>query len=67
MEKKLWYALMKDMDDSDWGTGTYDRDEAIRRMKDSNGFYTLIAVIDEGDGNPGSAVCVAEITVDEVS
>lgn len=30
---KLWYAIMKDSDDFDWGTGTYDKDEAIRRVK----------------------------------
>ena len=62
MEKKLWYALMINNEDTDWGTGTYDRDEAIQRMKDSDGRFTLIAVIDES----GSGVCVDEIHIEDV-
>jgi hypothetical protein len=45
-DKKYWYALQKREDDNDWGTGTYDKDEAIRIAKEDNFFR--IAVIDEG-------------------
>lgn len=27
---KLWYALQRDSED-DWGTGTFDKDEAIKK------------------------------------
>lgn len=54
-EEKLWYALQRDCED-DWGTGTYDRDEAIRKLRESNGYYTLIAVIDHD-------LCMEEITL----
>ena len=42
----LWYALQTDPDDNDWGTGTYDKEEAIRTAKERN--YYRIAVIAEG-------------------
>lgn len=54
-QKNLWYAIQRDRED-DWGTGTYDRDEAIRRLKESDGYYTLIAVIDKD-------LCIGEITM----
>ncbi len=57
-EKNLWYALQRDCED-DWGTGTFNREEAIRRLKESDGYYQLIAVIDND-------VCVEEITRAEV-
>ena len=57
---KIWYAILKDSDDFDWGTGTYDKDEAISRVKSMLGEYpdAYIAVIQEGT-NP---VCIDEIT-----
>lgn len=57
---KLWYALMMDNDDTDWGTGTFDREEALARLKAwREGPYpeAYIAVIDDGD----TPVCVDEI------
>lgn len=54
-EEKLWYALQRDRED-DWGIGTYDRDEAIRKLRESDGYYTLIAVIER-------ELCVDEITL----
>lgn len=55
----LWYALMTGPDDDDWGTGTYDREEAIARLHDMRGDYpdAYIAVIQEGE-NP---TCIDEI------
>lgn len=57
---KLWYALMTDNDDSDWGTGTFNRDEAVAKCKAwRESIYpdAYIAVIDDGD----TPVCVEEI------
>ncbi len=45
--KKYWYAALVDEEDNDWGTGSYDLDEAkSMAQKYENG---QIAVIDEGD------------------
>ena len=55
-EKKYWYAVMQDREDDDWGTGSYDLEEA-KRMALAYGSESYIAVIDEG-GNP---VCIEEI------
>ena len=56
MEKKLWYAVMRDREDNDWGTGSYNLEEAREMVKRYPEGY--IAVIDEGDGDP---ICVDEI------
>lgn len=60
-QKHIWYAIMMDNDDTDWGTGTYDRDEAISRVEalKQDGYpEAYIAVIDISTDNP---VCVEEI------
>lgn len=50
--ERLWYAVQRDAED-DWGTGSFNKDEAIRMlMADEDN--SLIAVI-END------VCVEEI------
>lgn len=41
-----WYALLSDSEDTDCGTGTFDKDEAIRRMLDSEGYIKKIAIMD---------------------
>lgn len=62
MEKKNWYALLWDSEDTDWGTGTFDWDEAVKRAKSAG--YERIAEIDGGydaDGNETTdPICVAE-------
>ena len=55
MEKKYWYAVMQDSEDTDWGYGSHNLDEAQEMVKKFPEGY--IAVIDE-DGDP---VCVDEI------
>lgn len=59
MENKIWYAIMMDNDDQDWGTGTFDKAEAIQRVKDLRSDYpdAYIAVIDDGH----DPVCIEEI------
>lgn len=54
---EIWYAVMQDMDDNDWGTGSFDLDDAKRMAREyraagHSGAY--IAVI-END------VCIDEI------
>jgi hypothetical protein len=52
---------MQDRDDTDWGTGTYDKQEAIEMVKSwrQDGYNdSYIAVIDESGREP---MCVEEI------
>lgn len=51
-----WYAVMKDADDTDWGYGSYDLDEA-KEMARNCGDEAYIAVIREGD----DPVCIEEL------
>lgn len=55
MEKTFWYAVMQDDEDLDWGTGSFDLDEAKEILKDYPDGY--IAVIEEGP----DPICVDEI------
>lgn len=59
MKNKYWYAVMTDRDDTDWGTGSFDRAEAERMVIDNLDVYPdgYLAMID-GD------FCVMEITPD---
>jgi len=54
---KTWYAVMKDREDSDWGTGSHDLEEA-KRMCRELGSDAYIAVID-------GTICIEEITQDQ--
>ena len=56
---KIWYAIMKDNDDQDWGTGTLDKAEAIKQVKELREDYpdAYIAVISDN----GDPVCIDEI------
>ena len=62
MEAKLWYAVMRDLEDSDWGTGSYDLDEArakVNELREDGYTDAYIAVIDMH--NEADPVCVEEI------
>ena len=61
-ENKKWYAVQESRED-DWGTGSYDYEEAVQMLKEQG--YGLIAVIDEGN-DPSEALCVEEIEYEEV-
>lgn len=68
MTNKYWYAILMDKEDADWGTGSFDRDEAKQMLAQyPDG---LIAVIDGGyneDGEPTSdPICIEEITYEEI-
>ena len=64
---KYWYAVMMDREDNDWGTGSFDLDEA-KAMATRMGGESYIAVIDGGYDEDGNAttdpICVDEIEVD---
>ena len=51
MEQKLWYACLTDTDDNDWGTGSYDLEEAKKWCMERTDIYpdAYIAVISDGD------------------
>lgn len=51
---KKWYAVEKNADDFDWGTGSYDYDESVDMAKEY-GEEARIAVIVEGGPDP---ICV---------
>lgn len=55
----IWYAVLKDSDDDDWGTGSFEKSEAIKMMMDYED--GMIAVID-CHGN----VCIEEIRRDNI-
>ena len=58
--RKLWYAIMMDDDDTDWGTGCDNLEDAIARVKDLRADTypdAYIAVIDD----TGDPVCIDEI------
>lgn len=55
MNKRYWYAVQKDENDSDWGTGSYNYDEAVTMAKQEG--CSIIAVIEEGN----DPICVEVI------
>lgn len=61
---KYWYAVMMDREDNDWGTGSFDLEQA-KDMAKKYGVDAYIAVIDGGydeDGNETTdPICVDEI------
>lgn len=63
---KYWYAVMMDREDNDWGTGSFDLDEAMTMVKKYPDGY--IAVIDANYDDDGVAhsdgVCIDEIIPD---
>ncbi|MBR0341548.1 MAG: hypothetical protein IJH64_04785 [Oscillospiraceae bacterium] len=54
---KTWYAAMRDHDDNDWGTGSYNLDDA-KEMARNMGEDAYIAVIDMSGNEP---MCIDEI------
>ena len=54
----MWYAIQKNREDNDWGTGSHDYNEAVQMAKEQG--CAMIAVIEEGD----DPICVDEIEVE---
>lgn len=61
--RKLWYAVMSDREDNDWGTGSFDLDEAMEMLKEYPEGY--IAVIDANYDENGNATTDGEC-IDEI-
>lgn len=59
MTNKYWYAIKIDAEDNDWGTGSYEYDEAVEMAKRENAYS--IAVIEEGN----DPICVEEILAED--
>lgn len=59
MKHRLWYAVMTGPNDSDWGTGSSIREEAITMARNNLDIYPegYVAVIEEGP----SPICIEEI------
>ncbi|MCI6362052.1 hypothetical protein [Intestinimonas butyriciproducens] len=57
MDKKIWYAVMRDRDDIDWGYGSFILDEA-KSMALNLGVNAYIATIDVSSNDP---ICIEEI------
>lgn len=62
--KKLWYAILRDEEDNDWGSGSFNKEEAINMAKAQN--FKRIAVIDGGYDDKGNEttdpLCIEIIT-----
>lgn len=60
--KKNWYAIQRDTEDNDWGTGSFDWETAVEMAKAKG--YERIAEIDGSyniNGDPTKdPICVAE-------
>lgn len=66
---KYWYAVMEDHEDCDWGTGSFDLEEAKARFLKVGYPDGYIAVIDANYDENGKAttdgVCVDKIFPDD--
>ena len=59
MRKKVWYAVLQDHEDSDWGSGSGDFEKAKKKLEETREHHpdAFIAVIEDGD----DPVRIAEI------
>lgn len=49
---KTWYAAMRDLDDSDWGTGSYSKREAakmVRKLRREGYSEAFIEIVSENE------------------
>lgn len=61
---KKWYAVMRDNEDTDWGTGSTRLREAakmVRKMRKEGDENAFIAVIDITSDDMNAQVCIDEI------
>lgn len=62
--KKYWYAVQRDPED-DWGSGSFDLDEAKEMARELGEETALIAVID-GDYDDGGNATADPICIEEI-
>jgi hypothetical protein len=61
---KKWYAVMRDNEDTDWGTGSTRLREAakmVRKMRKEGDEDAFIAVIDITSDDMNAQICIDEI------
>jgi hypothetical protein len=61
---KKWYAVMRDNEDTDWGTGSTRLREAakmVRKMRREGDEEAFIAVIDITSDDMNAQICIDEI------
>lgn len=61
---KKWYAVMRDNEDTDWGTGSTRLREAakmVRKMRRNGNEEAYIAVIDITSDDMAAQICIDEI------
>lgn len=67
---KTWYAVMMNENDNDWGMGSYNKEEAIKRVKRDFQKEGWIAVIDEAineeTGEVESTLMIDVITNEDI-
>lgn len=62
----IWYAVLNDNEDNDWGTGSTRKREALKmlRQRIRDGYDdAYIAVIDQHDDDPMATICIDEIRI----
>jgi hypothetical protein len=47
LNMKIWYAVMKDVNDDDWGYGSYDLGEAVAMLNQEGYEEGFILAIDD--------------------
>ena len=57
----IWYAALRDREDTDWGYGSLERTKAEKMALDMDSADAYIAVIDDSD----DPVCIGEIQQDD--
>lgn len=61
---KKWYAVVRDNEDTDWGTGSTRLREAakmVRKMRREGDEEAFIAVIDITSDDMNAQICIDEI------
>lgn len=54
MEQKTWYAVMRDADDNDWGTGSFNLHDAAEMVREYR-----------RDGDPDAYIAVIDVSCDD--
>lgn len=59
MARRIWFAIMMNNEDNDWGYGSVDKAQALQMLETTREDHpdAYIAVIDDGD----DPVCIKEI------
>lgn len=62
MENKLWYAVLKDREDNDWGYGSWYVSEAIELAYGTESeIIAVIQLVSEDPDDLGNAICIDEL------